>query len=129
MFSQDQEYRNTFKLEIEQYQRGYQNVVNDLHRKLNLRNRDVVVNKGRLPPNQPSSIQPNKEKQKEDIVKKALENKKETSKENEKTITSFSLQNEISKIKISIPFNELLKNNEYIKEITKMVKLKEKSSL
>ena len=60
---------------------------------------------------------------------KVPENKKEISKENEKTITSFSLQNEISKIKISIPFNELLKNNEYRKEITKMVKLKEKSSL
>ena len=100
-------------METKQYQRGYQNVVNDLQRKLNLRNRDVVVNKGRLPSHQPSSSQRNKEKKKEDVIKKVLENKKEIPKENDKTIPPFSLQNEISKIKISIPFNELLKNNEY----------------
>ena len=33
----------------------------------------------------------------------------------------FTLQNELSKIKISIPFNELLRNNEYIEKITRMV--------
>ena len=49
MFVQEEDC-DTFELEIEQYQRGYQNVVNDLQRKLNLRNMDVVVNKGRLPP-------------------------------------------------------------------------------
>ena len=32
------------------------------------------------------------------------------------------MQNEISKIKNSIPFNELLKNNEYREKITRMVK-------
>ena len=74
MFYQE-EYCNDFELEPEQYHKGYQNVVNDLQRKLNLRNRDVVVNKERRLPNHPSSSQQNKEKQKEDVVKKNPENK------------------------------------------------------
>ena len=36
--------------------------------------------------------------------------------------SSFNLQNELSKLKISVPFNELLRNNEYRNTITKMVK-------
>ena len=88
---------------------GYQNVVNDLQRKLNLRNRDVIVNKGKFPRNQPS-IHQRKKKKREDVVNKSPENKKETFKEIDKTFTPLSLQNEIPKIKISIPFNELLKN-------------------
>ena len=85
----------------------------------------MVVNKGRLPPNQPSTRQQNKERKK-DTVKKSLENKiKKTSKESEKTITPFILQNEISKIKInSISFIQFLKNNEYREKITKMVRTK-----
>ena len=63
MFSQEDKC-NTFQLEIEQYQSGYQNALNDLQRKLNLRNIDVIVNKGRLHSNQPSTSQKNKEKQK-----------------------------------------------------------------
>ena len=34
----------------------------------------------------------------------------------------FNLQNELSKLKISVPFNELLGNNEYRDTITRMVK-------
>ena len=63
LFAQEDE-RNTFESETKKYQRGYQNVVNDLQRKLNMRNRDVIVNKGRIPTNQPSSSQQNKEKEK-----------------------------------------------------------------
>ena len=77
---------------------------------MNLISRDVIINKGRIPPNQPSSSQQNIEKQKEIIVQKVPENKKEMSKENKKqmeiesdiTILSFSLHNEISKIKNSL---------------------------
>ena len=50
--------------------------MNDLQRKLNMRSRVVTVDKWMLPPNQPYSSQKNKEKQKEDIVKKVPENKK-----------------------------------------------------
>ena len=63
-------------MDTKQYQIWYQNVVNDLQKKLNLRNIEVIVNKGRLPSNQPSTSQQNKEKQKEDIVKKVPEHKK-----------------------------------------------------
>ena len=40
----------------------------------------------------------------------------------EKVNSNFNLQNELSKLKISIPFNELLRNNEYKATITNMVK-------
>ena len=40
----------------------------------------------------------------------------------EKTISNFNLQTELSKVKISIPLNELLRNREYRDKITIMVK-------
>ena len=40
----------------------------------------------------------------------------------EKAMPAFSLQTKLSKIKISIPFNELLKNKEYRDKIIGMVK-------
>ena len=40
----------------------------------------------------------------------------------EKVTSIFNLQNELSKLKIYVPFNELLRNNEYRDTITKMVK-------
>ena len=94
---------------------------NDVQRKIKLRNRDVTVNKGRFNQNQPSSSQHNIEKknerQKHHIVYKEYENKREKTKEVkqpalmdvEKTVSTFNLQTELSKLKISIPFNELLR--------------------
>ena len=41
--------------------------------------------------------------------------------ESDRTTSSFNNENEISKIELSIPFNELLKNYEYREKITKMV--------
>ena len=40
----------------------------------------------------------------------------------EKVNSNFSFQNELSKLKIFVPFNELLRNNEYRDTITKMVR-------
>ena len=40
----------------------------------------------------------------------------------------FSLENEISKVKILVPFSELIKNNEYRKQILKMFKSDQISS-
>ena len=37
-------------------------------------------------------------------------------------VSSFNLHSELSKINISIPFSELLRNNEYREKISKMVK-------
>ena len=61
---------------------------------------------------------------------KNSENREQNSKENkqpvpievEKPISSFNLQSEMLKIKLSIPLNKLLRNNEYMETITKMVK-------
>ena len=61
MFAQEDDC-NILELEIEQYQRGYQNVIDDFQRKLNVRSRDVIINKGRLPTNQPSGTQHDAEK-------------------------------------------------------------------
>ena len=48
--------------------------------------------------------------------------KKSTPIDVEKISAGFNLQNELSKLKISVPFNELLRNTEYRDTITKMVK-------
>ena len=40
----------------------------------------------------------------------------------EKVVSTFNLQTEISKVKISIPFNELLRNREYRDKIIDMVR-------
>ena len=40
----------------------------------------------------------------------------------DRAVSSFNIQNEPSKIKIPIPFNEMLRNNEYREKITKMLK-------
>jgi hypothetical protein len=49
-------------------------------------------------------------------------------KEVEKLQASFNIENEISKIKINVPFNELLKNVEYRGKIIKMLKIEEEIS-
>ena len=70
------------------------------------------------------------ENEKNPIVYKEYENKIEKTKEVkqpsqvdvEKIVSAFKLQTEISKLKISIPFNELLRNTEYRDKITDMVR-------
>ena len=57
MFSQEDD-NNDFE-ESKQYQSGYLHAIDDVHRKIKLRNRDVTVNKGRFNSNQPSSSQHN----------------------------------------------------------------------
>ena len=59
-----------------------------------------------------------------EVVNKVPEVRKETTilKEN---LTSFNLENEISKIKISLPFNEILRNYEYRGQLIKMLKTDE----
>ena len=84
MYAQEDDNKD-FEVESEQYQRGYLYAMDDVQRKIQLRNRDVIVNNGRLNPNQPSSNQQNndkkKEKEKEQIVYKDLVNKVEKKKE------------------------------------------------
>ena len=61
MFSQEDDC-SAFEVELEQYQRGYQNAIDDFQKKLKLRSRDVVINKGRPNSNPPSSSHPNTKK-------------------------------------------------------------------
>jgi hypothetical protein len=65
-----------------------------------------------------------KGKQKEEPQKKVPKPRKETViKELEKTFSSFNFESEMAKIKISVPFNELIKNSEYRNQIIKMLKM------
>ena len=46
MYAQEDD-NKVFEEELEQYQRGYMNTIDDVQRKIKLRSRDVTVNKGR----------------------------------------------------------------------------------
>jgi hypothetical protein len=48
-------------------------------------------------------------------------------KEVEKIQSPFNFENEMEKIKIFVPFNELIKNVDYIIQIIKMMKMEEAS--
>lgn len=118
--------------QLDDYQRGYQMVVFELQRQYNLRNRDVNVNKEKVEAENPSTSQPKRILQKKPLqekvndkkqgeVKDSQENRKEIiTKDTDKTQSAFSLENELSKIKIPIPFGELLKNSQYKGQIAKM---------
>ena len=70
------------------------------------------------------------EKQKEHVAHKEIESRIEKPKELkqippmdvDKISSIFNLQSELAKLNISIPFNELLRNQEYRDTITKMVR-------
>ena len=47
----------------------------------------------------------------------------------DKTIVPFSFETEISKLKVSLPFNEIYRNNEYMNQLLKMPKNENKSIL
>ena len=108
--------------------------MDDVQRKIRLRNIEVLINKGKVNPHHPSTsflnIERGKEIQKESVVNKEVENEIQKNKgmkqvtpiDVERVSSSFNLQNQLSKLKIYVPFNELLRNNEYRNTITKMVK-------
>ena len=52
-----------YEVDSEQYQRGYLNAMDDFQKKLKLRSRDIVINKGRPNTNQPSNSETNTKKQ------------------------------------------------------------------
>jgi hypothetical protein len=144
-----QENDERLSVEREDYQTGLQNAIMQFQRQYNLRNQKVPANppKGNPPKgnptkeaqnNIPSSSQPKKDsaakdvvdkgKQKEESQKKVPETRKETvTKEVEKTSSSFNFESEMAKIKIYVPFNELIKNNEYRNQIIKMLKMEQTS--
>ena len=115
-------------------------------RQLNLRNRDVVISnpQKKVVDNQASTSAPNnntdfrgsnnsqiKAKEKapvQDSPVKNVENRKDVVIV-DKTIVPFSFETEISKLKVSLPFNEICRNNEYRNQQLKMLKNENKSIL
>ena len=120
------------------YQREYQNAILEFQKQYNIKNRNVVVNSYKTQAYQLSTSQ-----QKKDVPKKYLSKKDEQKTENpnkvqddkkelnkkevEKPQSIFSLENEMSKIKVYVPFNEFLKNSEYRRKIINMFKTENES--
>ena len=128
--------------ESDEYQRGYMHALSIQQRQYSLRNINVPINpiqkrkEGPASKNEPP-VARNKGKEVVDpmpkkspstnerfnqpIVPKDKAEKKEVpAKEVEKTST-FSLENEISKLKVSIPLIELMKNNSYRGQVSKIL--------
>ena len=83
MFAQEDD-NKVFEEELEQYQREYLHAIDDVQRKIKLRSRDVIVNKGRLNQNNPSSSQQKTKKsngKRDSMAYKEPENKIEKTKE------------------------------------------------
>jgi hypothetical protein len=131
-----QEQDNALLMDSEEYRQGYQNVIFEFQKQYNLRNKNVVVNPNKVQVDQPSTSQkkkdpprkdmPEKDNPKDDAPKKSQDGKKDVNiKEVEKSQSPFNLESEISKLKVSIPFNELIKNTEYRGQIMKMLKMGE----
>jgi hypothetical protein len=64
-----------------------------------------------------------KGKQMEEPWKRLLTMKEMVTKEVEKTPSSIDFESEMDKIKILVPFNELIKNSEYRNQIINMLKM------
>ena len=62
-------------------------------------------------------------KESENKIEKIKEVKQPALVDVEKVVSTFNLQTELSKLKVSIPFNELLRNREYSDKITNMVRI------
>ena len=72
----------------------------------------VAEKKGKEALGPDNSNSPSAEKSNQQIVLREKEKKEAPVKEVEKT-SAFSLENEISKLKVSIPLTEIMKNNSY----------------
>ena len=101
--------------ETKDFQRGYQLAVMDLQRQIDLRNIAVPVVRNKEETNKastskPKSSPPPKETSKNVTEPKGKERKEDNPISFDRGQTSFSLEAEIAKIKISIPLTELLKN-------------------
>jgi hypothetical protein len=137
-----QENDDMLSMETKEYKKGYQNAIMQFQKQYNLRNKKVPANPPKGNPtrepqvNLPSSSQPKKDssakdalekgKQKEEPPKKVPETKRDAViKEVEKTQSPFNFESEMEKIKIYVPFNELIRNGEYRSQIIKMLKMEE----
>ena len=126
--------------ESEEYQRGYMNALSMQQQRYSLRNRDVPAKpiqkrkegeaakndssatqrKGKEAIGLESSKSRSAEQPQQQAISKEKERKEIPVKEVKKTPT-LGLENEISKLKVSIPLTELMKNNSYRGQISKML--------
>jgi hypothetical protein len=142
LFMQDNDER--LSVEKEDYQKGLQNSIMQFQKQYNLRSKKVSGNPPKGNPtkesqyNTASLSHPKKEyvakdvlekgKKKEEPPNKVPEPRNETViKEVEKTSSSFNFESDMAKIKIFVPFNELIKNSEYRNHIIKILKMEETS--
>ena len=128
--------------ESDEYQRGYMNALSTQQQQYSLRNRDVSVKpiqkrkddetskndslvtqrKGKESIDPYSNKSPSAEKSNQPMASKEKERKEIPVKEVEK-IPAFNLENKISKLKVSIPFTEIMRNNSYRGQVSKMLNL------
>ena len=97
-----------------------------VQRQMNLRNREFPIVEGRkavpdTSTGKQKNVVPPKILSKSIPEPKAKEKRVEDPKQVEPTSTSFSLENEIAKIKIAVPLSELLKNADYKSRISKVL--------
>ena len=135
-----QENDDMLSSEKEEFGKGYHNAIMQLQKQYNLRSKRAPANLPKANPirelqiNTPSSSQPKKDnstkdtmekgKYKEESPKKIPEVRKEAViKEVEKSPSPFNFESEMAKIKIYVPFNEMIRNGEYINQIIKMLKM------
>ena len=130
--------------ESDEYQRGYINALTAQQQQYSLRNRDVPINliqkkkeatppkndspnvqkKGKEPadPTISKTQSANEKPNKLNASKEKTEKKDDPLKEVEKTI-AFNLDNEISKLKVSIPLTKLMKNSSYKGQVSKILNI------
>lgn len=128
--------------ELDEYQRGYMHAVSTQQHQYSLRNRNVPINtvqKRKEVPASKNELAVVAQKGKEIVdpttsksppahekvnqpaaPKDKAEGKDVPTKEAEKNST-FSLENEISKLKVSIPLTELMRNNSYRGQVSKIL--------
>ena len=111
------------------YSKGYQHAIFEMQKQYNLRNRNVPITTSKAQPKKDASKAVEDKKDKSKVVEgkdDSLPCKKDIqapspTKEIEKTVSVFNLENEIAKIKISVPFSEILKVDKYRSKIVEML--------
>ena len=109
--------------------KGYQHAIFEMQKQYNLRNINVPITASKVQPKKDASKAVEDKKDNSKVAEgkdDSLPGKKDTqtpspTKEVEKTVSVFYFENEIEKIKISVPFNEILKVDKYRSKIVEML--------
>jgi len=111
------------------YLKSYQHVIFEMQKQYNLKNRNVSITANKTQPKKdaPKAIEDKKDNSKavegkidSPLGKKDVQTPSPT-KEIEKIVSIFNLENEIAKIKISVPFSEIFKVDKYRSKIVEML--------